>query len=322
MTNGLGGGAYQAVSGRSGGGGRAGAAALDVADHVVDGVRCAVYDSGPAECGEAVVFVHGNPGPVDDWAELIPETAGFARVVAMDMPGFGRSERPRSFDHSVVGHARFLGLLLDRLGVDRAHLVLHDFGGPWGLRWALDHPDRLASLSLINCGVLDGYRWHRYARIWQTPLLGELFQLLSTPRAMRIALNRDNPVPLPRSYAERVGGYADWQHKRAVLRLYRNSRDPSAAFPEKDLAIPANSLPTCVIWGSGDPYIPVRFAQSQRNYFPEAEIHILEGLGHWPFIDDPQAVLGPLSAFLRSHVREPTPERAARTVDERQRSPE
>ncbi len=275
---------------------------LEVTQHTVDGVRCAVYDSDPGGSGEAVVFVHGNPGPMDDWAELAPVIAGFARVIAMDMPGFGQSERPRSFDHSVVGYARFLGLLLDQLGVHRAHLVLHDFGGPWGMRWMLDHPEKLASLSVINCGVLDGYRWHRYAKIWQTPVLGELFQLMSNRHAMQIALNRDNPRPIPRSYVERVARYSDRAHKRAVLRLYRSSRDPSSAFPEKDSGLAAEGLPVCVIWGDGDPYIPVRFADQQRIFFPDAEIHILEGLGHWPFIDDPQAVLAPLEAFLRKHV--------------------
>lgn len=276
--------------------------ALASTEYLIDGVRCAVYDSGPADRGEAVVFVHGNPGPMDDWAELAPAVAGFARVIAMDMPGFGRSERPRSFDHSIAGHARFLGLLLDRLGVERAHLVLHDFGGPWGLRWALDHPDRLAGLALINTGVLEGYTWHKYAKIWQTPLLGELFQLATTPRAMHLALSHDNPVPLPRAYSDRVGGYADWGHKRAVLRLYRDSRDPARAFPDRPA--PANSLPACVIWGAGDPYIPVRFAAQQKLHFPEAEIHILDGLGHWPFIDNPRAVLAPLIAFLRRHIQD------------------
>ncbi|MFI5782967.1 alpha/beta fold hydrolase [Nocardia sp. NPDC051570] len=276
---------------------------LDAEDHWIEGVRCAVYDSGPDECAEAVVFVHGNPGPMDDWAELAPKIAGFARVIAMDMPGFGRAQRPRAFDHSVVGQARYLGLLLDRLGVERAHLVLHDFGGPWGLRWMLDHPERSASLTLINCGVLDGYRWHRYAKIWQTPILGELFQIVSNPRVMHAALNHDNPKPLPRTYIDRIDGYADRGHKRAVLRTYRSSRDPAGAFPEMRLGMTADDLPTCVIWGDGDPYVPVRFAAEQRNYFPGAEIHILEGLGHWPFIDDPQAVLTPLKDFLRRHIR-------------------
>ncbi|MFB7716784.1 alpha/beta fold hydrolase [Nocardia sp. NPDC056100] len=276
--------------------------ALAVTEHIVDGVRCAVHDSDPAGAGEAVVFVHGNPGPMDDWTDLVPPIAGFARVIAMDMPGFGRSERPKSFDHSVTGHARFLGRLLDQLGITRVHLVLHDFGGAWGLRWALDHQDALASLTLINTGALQGYRWHRYARIWQTPLLGELFQLASNPRAMHIALNRDNPKPLPRNYVDRVASFADWPHKRAVLTLYRNTRDPASAFPEQNLGLSADSLPVCVIWGAGDSYIPVRFADQQRKFFPAAEIHIIEDAGHWPFIDDPQAVLTPLEAFLRRQI--------------------
>ncbi|MFF2551305.1 alpha/beta fold hydrolase [Nocardia sp. NPDC058058] len=276
--------------------------ALAVTEHLVDGVRCAVHDSDPAGAGEAVVFVHGNPGPMDDWIDLVPPIARFARVIAMDMPGFGRSERPKSFDHSVTGHARFLGRLLDQLGITRVHLVLHDFGGPWGLRWALDHRDALASLTLINTGALQGYSWHRYARIWQTPLLGELFQLASNPRAMHIALNRDNPKPLPRNYVDRVAGYADWPHKRAVLTLYRNTRDPASAFPEQNLGLSADSLPVCVIWGAGDRYIPVRFADQQRKFFPTAEIHIIEGAGHWPFVDDPQAVLTPMEAFLRRQI--------------------
>ena len=98
-------------------------------DFVIDGVRCAVYDSGPGR-REAVVFVHGNPGPMDDWEELIPAVTPFARAVAMDMPGYGRAEHPRRFDFTIDWYARYLGQLLDALSVERAHLVLHDFGGP------------------------------------------------------------------------------------------------------------------------------------------------------------------------------------------------
>ncbi|MFI6041818.1 alpha/beta fold hydrolase [Nocardia sp. NPDC051321] len=276
---------------------------LDTTDHLIDGVRCAVYDSAPDDRGEAVVFVHGVPGPMDDWAELAPEIAAFARVIAMDMPGYGRSQHPKSFDYSVKGYARFLGLLMDRLAIERAHLVLHDFGGLWGLRWALEHPQRLASLTLISTGVLDdGYRWHRLARIWQTPIVGELFQLASTPRTMKKGLDRVNPRPMPRAYVDRVGRYADWAHKRAVLRLYRDTPEPLSWFPERDFGAAAH-VPVCVIWGAGDPYNPVRFAERQRNFFPDSEVHLLDGLGHWPFIDDPQAVRTPLTAFLREHVR-------------------
>lgn len=273
---------------------------LPVEDHVVAGVRCAVQDSGPRSLREAVVFVHGNPGPLDDWEVLAPAIARWARVVAMDMPGFGRAERPRDFAYTIDGYARYLGAVLDHLEVERAHLVLHDFGGGWGLRWAVEHPERVASLTLINCGVLEGYRWHLYARIWQTPVLGELFQLLSSARGMHAALNRSNPRSMPWSFVERIARYSDWGHKRAVLKLYRSARRlPEFSDPRGRRL--AETVPTCVLWGAGDPYVPVAYAERQRESFRRAEVHVLPGLGHWPFVDDPEAVLQPLEAFLRRH---------------------
>jgi pimeloyl-ACP methyl ester carboxylesterase len=274
-------------------------AMLPTADHVVAGVRCAVYDSDPGR-PEAVVFVHGNPGPMDDWADLAPAVAAFARVVAMDMPGYGRAEHPRAFDYTIAGYARYLGALLDQLGVGRAHLVAHDFGCPWGLRWALDHPDRLASLTLINCGVLEGYTWHGFAKVWQTPVLGELAQLTATKWGMKKAVNGMSPKPMPDAFYDRVWRYADWGHKRAVLKLYRASKHVGRQVPPMPEF--ANALPVCVIWGAGDPFIEVGFAEKQRRYFPRAEVHVLQGLGHWPFIDDVGAVRGPLVEFLKRQV--------------------
>jgi pimeloyl-ACP methyl ester carboxylesterase len=271
---------------------------LSTTGHLVDGVRCAVHDSDPGR-STAVVFVHGNPGPMDDWAEMMPSISAFSRVVAMDMPGYGRAEHPRDFDYTISGYGRYLGHLLDHLNVERAHLVLHNFGGAWGLRWALDHPHRLASLTLINCGMLEGYKWHGFAKIWQTPIIGELSQLTTTAWGTHIVLNRMNPKPLPRSFVDRVKKYADWGHKRAVLKLYRASKDLSNALPSLASNPFPKSLPTCVIWGAGDPFVPVQFAEKQKKFFPSAEVHVLDGLGHWPFIDDVQRVLHPLEGFLK-----------------------
>src|SRR5947207_14285464 len=99
-----------------------GAAMLRPVDHVVAGVRCAVHDSDPTE-REAVVFVHGNPGPMDDWEELAPAVTAFARVVAMDMPGYGRAAHPRRFDYTIEGYGRDLGARRDYLAIARGHLV-------------------------------------------------------------------------------------------------------------------------------------------------------------------------------------------------------
>ncbi len=194
----------------------------------VGGIEVPVSAVGDTDATEAVVFVHGNPGSSRDWDDLLARTGGFTRGIALDMPGFGRAQKPDDFEYTVEGYARFLEGALERLGVERAHLVLHDFGGPWGLEWAASHPDRLASAVLINTGVMIDYGWHYLARIWRTPAAGELFQATLTRAGLRLALRHGNPRPLPRAFVDRMYDDADAGTKRAVLRLYRSTDDPAA----------------------------------------------------------------------------------------------
>jgi pimeloyl-ACP methyl ester carboxylesterase len=128
---------------------------LQRSEPIISGVRKVVLQSGPADSDEALVFIHGNPGFSRDWEDLMTRAGAFCRCVAPDMPGFGHSDKPESFDYTVDGYARHLGALLTQLNVRRAHLVLHDFGGPWGLAWALSAPSAVASLTLVNCGLLS-----------------------------------------------------------------------------------------------------------------------------------------------------------------------
>ncbi|MBJ7453608.1 MAG: alpha/beta hydrolase, partial [Blastococcus sp.] len=266
----------------------------------VDGVRSPVLETGPTDASEAVVYVHGNPGPADDWRDLLGRTGDFARAVAPNMPGYGSADKPKDFPYTVDGYADHLAGVLDELGITRAHLVLHDFGGPWGLAWAARHPDAFASVTLINTGVLPDYHWHRYARIWRTPGLGELFQVTATRGAFRTLLGRENPrlsvAALDRLYDANAG----WATKRAVLKLYR-------ATPAKDARGPIEALraldrPALVLWGGDDAYLPWRLADRQREAFPSAHVEVLDGLGHWPFHEDPPQIAEHVIPFLRAQV--------------------
>jgi pimeloyl-ACP methyl ester carboxylesterase len=267
---------------------------------VVDGVRAPVRETGPPGSEEAVVFVHGNPGSSRDWDDLLARTGAFARAVAPDMPGFGRADRPDDFEYTIQGYARFLGDALEALGVRRAHLVLHDFGGPWGLAWAAAHPDAVASVTLINIGVLIGYRWHYLARIWRTPVLGELFQATTTLAGFRLLLRHGNPRGLPRDFVERMYRDIDRGTKRAVLRLYRAT--PAGALEAPLPVMRELDPPALVVWGRRDPYLPVKHAEGQRQAFPSAEVTVLDDSGHWPFADDPQRVADLVVPFLRRHI--------------------
>jgi pimeloyl-ACP methyl ester carboxylesterase len=275
---------------------------LDVSYISVDGVRSAVHDTRPGTKSDAVVFVHGNPGPMDDFESLIPAAGELGRVVALDLPGFGRADRPKRFEFSVAGYAQHLAGVLDQLGVERAHLVLHDFGGPWGLEWAARDPDRVASAVLINTGVLIDYSWHYLARIWRTPVLGELFQATTTRNGLRTALRHGNPRGLPRAFVDRMYDQTDAGTKRAILQLYRSTPDPSAVGRRHADALRPFDIPALVVWGAHDPYIPVRQAEHQREAFPSAAIEVLPDSGHWPFADDPEAVGRVVEPFLRSVV--------------------
>ena len=269
---------------------------------MIDGLLTPVSSVGDPEPAEAVVFVHGNPGSRRDWDDLLSRVAPFARGVALDMPGFGRAERPRDFSYTVEGYARFLEAALDQLGVERAHLVLHDFGGPWGLEWAIRHPERFASAVLINTGALIDYRWHYLARIWRTPVAGEAFQATSTRSGLRMALRHGNPRGLPLAFVDRMYDDMDSGTSRAVLNLYRATDDPGASGRRHAAALAPLARPALVVWGARDPYIPVAMAERQREAFPGAEIAILDDSGHWPFADHPEAVGRHVEPFLRATV--------------------
>lgn len=267
----------------------------------VAGVRTLVRDTGPAGAPEAVVFVHGNPGSSEDFDALLPHVGEFARALAPDMAGFGQSERAADFAYTIDGFARHLDAILQHFGVARVHLVLHDFGGPWGLAWAAAHPDRVASLVLINIGVLPGYRYHKYAQLWRTPLLGELSIFCTTRAIFKQALNRDNPKPLPDAILDRMYGQWDRGTRRAVLALYRATSAVAVSSVDAGRTLAVHALPALVVWGAGDPNIPVRYADVQTRFFC-ADVHVIEGAGHWPMIDEPERTRALVLPFLRGQL--------------------
>lgn len=266
---------------------------------VIDGVRTPCLDTGGGKPGEAVVFVHGNPGLGADWLPFMEDIAPFARCLAPDMPGFGAADKPADFDYTVAGYARHLDALLAEREIERAHLVLHDFGGPWGLAWAAQHPDRIASLTLVNVGVMREYRWHYMARIWRTPLVGEFFLATTTRAGFHLALKHGNPRGLPREFVDRMYDHFDRGTRRAILKLYRATSDLGGAAEALRAALAPADFPCLVIWGRRDPYVSSRYAEEQREYFPRAEVVYLEDSGHWPFADNPEAFRAALLPFLR-----------------------
>jgi pimeloyl-ACP methyl ester carboxylesterase len=276
-------------------------ATIERSSLIAGGTRARLVQAGPAEASEAVVFIHGNPGSADDW-EGLAEAAGSAgvRAVAFDLPDFGETIAPMGFEHDVPSYASFVAEALAELGVERAHLVLHDFGGPIGLVWMMMDPDAVASVTLIDTGILPGYSWHRLARIWRTPVVGELLQATATRGAFRSLLNRNEPRGLPREFVEKMYDHYDRRTRRAVLALYRATDDPGSMSEGLIGLLAPLDIPALVIWGEQDAYLPASYAQRQREAFPSAKVHVLPVSGHWPFADAPETVERIFVEFLTS----------------------
>jgi len=266
----------------------------------VEGLSTSVLVGGNGAQGEAVVFVHGNPDAGSDWMPLMTRVAGFAHVIAPDLPGFGAADERPDRDYTVYSYARFLDGVIGHLGIDRVHLVAHDFGGPFAAAWAADHPGKVASVTFINTGVLLGYRWHRMARIWRTPVLGELAMRTLDRRVSARVLARENPG-LSAQWVDTIAGHLmPAKTRRAVLRLYRSTR--AADSDQLAARLREHDHDALVVFGDADAYIPAAQAYRQVEVFPHAEIRILAGVGHWSWLEDTDAVAAELVPFLRDRI--------------------
>jgi pimeloyl-ACP methyl ester carboxylesterase len=237
--------------------------------------------------GDAVpLYLHGAPNNSDEWPEFLQRTGG----LAPDLPGFGRSGKPGSRTYTIDEYDRFIERFLAETGTERVKLVMHDWGGV-GLAFAQRLPARVERLVIINAiPMLPGYRWHRTARIWRTPILGELSMGATNRTVLRLLSREGNvtPGPMPDAWLDSVQDHFDQGTQRAILRLYRSS--PPAVLAAAGERLGSLDMPALVAWGMQDPYIPGRFGREYANALPHAELFELADAGHWPWLDRPDLV--------------------------------
>ncbi|HEX4364255.1 MAG TPA: alpha/beta hydrolase [Solirubrobacteraceae bacterium] len=232
-----------------------------------------------------VVFLHGIPTSSFDW--LAPLALGGG--IAVDLPGFGQSGKRGDLDYSLAGHVRFLGRLLDALEIDRVRLCMHDWGAAVGLAWAAAQPERVERLVVVNgIPLLQGFRWHRPARLVRTPLIGAIAVGAATKPILRRISRRAtaNPGPMPEPFVASVAEYFDLGTERATRRLLRSATPASLA--QAGAKLGAVTAPALVLWGERDPYIPARFGSGYAATLGDATLERIEDAGHWPWIDKPE----------------------------------
>jgi haloalkane dehalogenase len=248
---------------------------------VQDGLRMHYVDEG---AGDPVLLLHGEPTWAYLYRKMIPALAGVARAVAPDYFGFGRSDKPtRIEDYSYDSHYDSIERFADELDLRGATLVVQDWGGPIGLRLAVERPDRVARLVILNTGIGAGRapsdEWLRFRalvrRVGTDLVPGQLIRISCVTELDDEVVEAYNaPFPTPESKAGVL----------AFPELVPTEIDhPSAAkMLEVRAALERWKRPTLVLFSDSDPIFSPQAAERMASRIPGAgPAEIIVGAGHF-----------------------------------------
>ncbi|HXG04133.1 MAG TPA: alpha/beta fold hydrolase [Candidatus Binatia bacterium] len=251
--------------------------------------------------GPSVVFLHGLGGFAESWRPTMEALAGRHTVLALDLPGFGRSAKPRG-RYDLEFFAAAVHGFLDAMGIPQATLVGHSLGGAVAVACALRRPSRVDRLALLGALVPGFYRLSLPYRVAVLPALGEGLALARSKRLYKAALSRCFYTP-GRAHVDFLVEHA-WTERTcmaarlAFLRTLRHCRDDLVArAPAYRRAIVTLDLPVLFVHGRHDPVIPAAACRAAAAAFPRAEVRWLEACGHFPQLECPASVNDWLAAF-------------------------
>ena len=282
-----------------------------------DSVAYRVGGSGPV-----LLLIHGLAGSSQTWARVLPLLAERFTVLAPDLLGQGQSDRPAG-EYSLGAHADTLRDLLDGLGYERVNLVGQSLGGGVAMQFAYEFPERCERLVLVDSGGL-GKEVTLYLRMLTLPGFESVFPFLCTP-GLRDAGNllaswlgragvRSSPAAqeIWRSYTS----LADAGSRRAFFRSLRDVIDSSGqALSALGRLHRAKHLPTLIVWGAQDPFIPVSHALTAHKALPGSRLEIFDGVGHYPHCEAPERFVEVLIDFISSTEPAHLPPRSASGPD-------
>jgi haloalkane dehalogenase len=242
-----------------------------------------------------VLCLHGYPQSSSMWEPVLTAAAeGGWRAIAPDLLGFGDSpdDPPHSWERQV--HA--VDVLHERLGLGPVVLVMHDWGGLIGLRWACDHPDKVRALVICATGFFPDGKWHGLAKAMRTEGQGEEIVDAMTREAFGQMLAAVAPGIGEPAIDEYFKAYADPVRRRGQLELYR-SGDFAELEPYRG-RLAALGVPTLLLFGSEDPFARVATAHRLAKEIPHARTEVLDGIGHFMFDEVPDRAAAIVVDFL------------------------
>ncbi|AYA26155.1 Pimeloyl-ACP methyl ester carboxylesterase [Rhodococcus rhodochrous J3] len=266
-----------------------------------------------AGSGPALLLVHGIGDDSSTWQDVIPHLAEKYTVIAPDLLGHGRSDKPRA-DYSVAAYANGMRDLLSVLGIESVTVIGHSLGGGVAMQFAYQFPHMVERLVLVASGGVTK-DVHPALRLISVPIVSEALRVLRLPGAMPVlraagaVLNRVNGSPLrpgallhdTSDLVRVLGNLPDPTAYEAYLRTLRAVVDwRGQVVTMLDRCYLTENLPVQLIWGDHDSVIPIAHGYLAHSAMPGSRLEVFRGSGHFPFRDDPMRFLRVVENFLET----------------------
>ena len=257
--------------------------------------------------GPALLLLHGLGCDHTTWLPVVAALSRRFTVIAPDLLGHGKSDKPRA-DYSVGGYANGMRDLLTVLGIDRVTVVGHSFGGGVAMQFAYQFPERTERLVLVSPGGL-GREVTPVIRAITLPGFHQAMHVAMLPglrHAAGLAMKglAASGLPHTRDLDEVASIYDSFRDRRAraairhVVSAVVDWRGQVVTMADR--AYLTHAMPMCVIWGTDDDVIPVRHAGLAAELAPEASVEVIANAGHFPHKDHPQRFVTILTDFIRT----------------------
>ena len=251
-------------------------------------------EEGPAD-GPVALMLHGYPQSSYMWRYALPAVAARGwRGVAPDLAGFGDSppDSPGTWERQVEAVEGFR----QELGLDRVALVVHDWGGLVGLRWACDHTDAVSALVISDTGFFSDGKWHGMAKALRTEGEGEeLLGNLDRNAFAQVVQSSSSGID-DAAVDEYFKCFGDETRRRGQLELYRSGDFSKLESYEGCLA--KLDVPALLLWGADDPFAPLAGARRLERELPQSRLVVMEGTGHFVWDDAGERAAEELAEWL------------------------
>jgi len=271
----------------------------------VDGLKIFYREEGTGG-RTPLILTHGIPRSSFLYRRMLPLLGQQRRVIAWDLYGFGLSDKPtEAWRYRFPRFEEFLGRFIDELGIEKAHLVCHDVGGPFTIGYAVRHPERTRTLTILNTTVfLKGFR-----------IPGPVLASILTPMFIHRRLISDDffgrwilgymqskahKDPLSLSGAEGAAWQELITREGGRLTLIRTLKAYRVVWPylrRIQKALPSFRRPTLILWGKRDPFCPAPLACKFMRLLPNAKLDMLDA-GHFLQEDEPAAAAKIILDFI------------------------